>query len=522
MTLISFFSSNTLTSDQEQALKALSTFFEDRHSQVFLLRGYAGTGKTFLMKGVSDWLVHQGRTVLFAAPTNRAAKLLQYRTQTKVYTLHKLLYQQENGAYQLLPRPQALGPQPVLVVDEASMLGDTTPERAELWFGSGKLLSDLFDFLQLSAYPGTKVLFVGDGAQLPPVGMSFSPALSEANLYRLTGKKVLQAQMTEVVRQKQDSGIIRFAHGLRQALEKGEFPTRLPVGKEKEVRWTNGSQLLKAYFKAAPEAPSGTQIILAYTNEATAAYNQAVRQHYFGAEKVLSAGEFLLVTNNLPDLPFPLTNGELVKVLQVGALEQRTISIKRGKFKEINSPFLRFSEQQVEGDFHFRKAVLALRNAAGEPVTQSVYILENWLWDCPQEGLPMVATFMLRSIAWKEFFAKNRLLYRTDRTSFDLLQKEYVQKSLYTNAVCARFGYAITCHKAQGGEWPQVFVDLCAPIQRSTAGFYRWAYTAVTRASQKVYLRAHPHDQPALTIQKRPLRAGTNLTKVRRYSLAHS
>ena len=150
MTLISFFSSNTLTSDQEQALKGLSSFFEDRHSQVFLLRGYAGTGKTFLMKGVSDWLVHQGMTVLFAAPTNRAAKLLQYRTQTKVYTLHKLLYQQENSAYQLLPRPQALGTQPVLVVDEASMLGDTTPERSELWFGSGKLLSDLFDCLQLS------------------------------------------------------------------------------------------------------------------------------------------------------------------------------------------------------------------------------------------------------------------------------------------------------------------------------------------------------------------------------------
>lgn len=499
-----FPASATLTADQRSAALAMEAFSADPDARAFILRGYAGTGKTFLMQGVAAWLQAQSRTVLFAAPTNRAAKVLHARTGTPVLTLHKLLYTYRDEQYALAPRPEPFGPNPVLVVDEASLLGDATSDKSELRFGSGKLLSDLFEFLDLEQFPGTRIIFVGDPAQLPPVGMGYSPALSEGNLRRLSGRPVHQASLTEVVRQQADNGIVRVAHAMRDAIEGREFEPRLPLEKSPDVRVANGSFLLERYFQDGAERPSGRRIILAYTNEAIEAYNRAVRARFFrqGADR-LCEGEILLVTNNLPGLTPALANGELVQVLQCGELEKREVRIKRGKFGVVESPFIQFTETEVIGTFHFRDAHIGVRGTDGQAHVLRVKVLENWLFSERQESLPFVASFMLRRIAFDQFYAENQALYRLDKQKFLFLREEYARLSPYVNAVCARFGYAITCHKAQGGEWEEVFVDMCAPMSRDTAGFYRWAYTAVTRARKRVFLRLNPHDPRPAAPDKR-------------------
>ena len=172
----------------------------------------------------------------------------------------------------------------------------------------------------------------------------------------------------------------------------------------------------------------------------------------------------------------------------------------------------------ITATFCFRNAVVAFRNQAGEAVQQRVKILENSLFLSEQEQLPPAVSFLLKRLAGKEFFNSNRLLFRTNRARFDAEQKAFVQKNLYANALIARFGYAITCHKAQGGEWERVFVDLCAPIQRDSAGFYRWSYTALTRASRQVFLRLNPHDQPRPVKREAPQQQ-TRLSK-RDHSIA--
>ncbi|MEY3248826.1 MAG: hypothetical protein RL742_869 [Bacteroidota bacterium] len=521
--LLRFSDSVTLTADQRAAAQALEAFIADPEARTFILRGYAGTGKTFLMQGVAAWLQTQARTVVFAAPTNRAAKVLQSRTGTPVLTLHKLLYTYRDKQHVLAPRPAHFGANPVLVVDEASLLGDATSDKSEIRFGSGKLLTDLFEFLNLQDFPETRIIFVGDPAQLPPVGMYYSPALSENNLRRLSGRPVRGAALSEVVRQQADNGILRVAHAMRGAIEGREFEPRLPLGNNREVQRTNGSRWMERYFEVSNGSPSGRRIILAYSNEDINACNRAVRAHFFpDAPDRLCQGEMLLVTNNVPGLTPALTNGELVKVLQCGELEKREVRIARNpNFSAINSPFLQYTDTQAIGTFHFRDVQIAVRGADGQPCTLWVKLLENWLFSERQEMLPFVASYMLRRIAQDQFYAKNATLYRRDNAQYRVLCEEYVRQNPYANAVCARFGYAITCHKAQGGEWDEVFVDMKAPMSRDTSNFYRWAYTAVTRARRRVFLRMNARDPQPQTPdnpgKNRPHRAGAG--KFRRYNM---
>ncbi|MCW5925075.1 MAG: AAA family ATPase [Saprospiraceae bacterium] len=497
MSLLAHFPATTaLTADQRSALEALQAFMAadgPDAAQVFVLRGYAGTGKTFLMQGVAAWLRAAERTVLFAAPTNRAAKVLQYRTGTEVLTLHRLLYEYADGEHRLMGRPEHFGDAPVLVVDESSLLADFTPEGADMRFGSGQLLTDLLLFLQLDRFPGTRIVFVGDPAQLPPVGMRYSPALSDANLRRLTRRPVAVAELTTVVRQQADNGILTVAHAMREAIAGRDFQPRLPLERVREVRLCNGSLLLDKYFERSPERPSGRQIILAHSNEAIRAYNREVRARYFPeAQDRVAAGDFLLVTNNLYGLETPLTNGELVQVVQTGALEKRTVRAARSTFKPVECPLLAFTEREVIGEFHFRDALVAVRTGDGQVRQLAVKVLENWLLAGGDQPFPAAAQYLLNRIAYDRFFEANRALYYQDRERFKSLRKQYARTDLYANALRCRFGYAITCHKAQGGEWDFAYVDMCAQMTRDSAEFYRWSYTAITRAKKRVYLRLNP------------------------------
>lgn len=493
MTIFDHFPGITLTPDQCAVLEALQAFAGDGgDARVFVLRGYAGTGKTFLMQGLAAWLQAQERVVVFAAPTNRAAKVLQYRTGTEVQTLHRLLYEYKDGQHCLAARPDYFGEAPVLVVDEASLLGDHTPDDADMRFGSGRLLSDLFAFFQPGRYPRARIIFCGDPAQLPPVGMRYSPALSEANLRRLSGAPVLSAELTRVVRQQEGNGILGVAHAMRAAIAGRDFQPRLPLERNAEVRLANGPVLLDKYFERSPNRPSGRQIILAHSNEAIAAYNRAARERYFpDAAERLAEGDFLLVTNNLYGTEPPLTNGELVQVVHAGRLEKRVEKAAPGNFRPAECRFMRFTEREMQAEFHFRDVRVALRDAGGQVRYADVKVLENWLL-ADELNFPPAAGYLLKRIAYNRFYENNRALYRENNELFKHLRKDYLRTDPYANALLARFGYAVTVHKAQGGEWDFVYVDMCAQMPRDSADFYRWSYTAITRAKKKAYLRLKP------------------------------
>jgi tRNA A37 threonylcarbamoyladenosine biosynthesis protein TsaE len=500
MSLTALFPGTTLTDDQRAALDALQAFLTADAAdaaRVFVLSGYAGTGKTFLMQGVAAWLSAAERVVLFAAPTNRAAKVLQYRTGADVQTLHRMLYEYRDGEHRLVGRPDWLGADPVLVVDEASLLGDHTANDSDLRFGSGKLLTDLFAFLRLDRYPRTRVVLVGDPAQLPPVGMHYSPALAVAHLQRLAGSRVQQAGLSTVVRQQADNGILQVAHAMREAIEGRTFAPRLPIERVAEVRIANGSALLDKYFERSAERPSGRQIIVAHSNEAIRAYNRAVRARYFpDAPDRIVAGDFLLVNCNRYGLEPALTNGELVQVLHTGGLERITVRASRSQFKPVEHPLLRFTEHEMEADFHFRDALVAVRSGDGQVHRLTVKVLENALCSDADHTFPSAAAYLLYRIGCDRFYAENSDLYRADKERFNRERKQYLRTDPYASALICRFGYAITCHKAQGGEWDFVYVDMCAKMTRDTADFYRWSYTAITRAKKRVYLRLNPHDHP--------------------------
>jgi len=153
---------------------------------------------------------------------------------------------------------------------------------------------------------------------------------------------------------------------------------------------------------------------------------------------------------------------------------------------------MRFTERVMEAEFHFRDARVAVRAADGQVRYVDLKVLENWLL-LDDLHFPQAADYLLKRIAYNRFYEANRALYRENNELFKHLRKEYLRTDPYANALRAKFGYAVTVHKAQGGEWDFVYVDMCAKMTRDTADFYRWSYTAITRAKKKAYLRLNPH-----------------------------
>jgi len=374
MSIFHHFSKVKLTADQHQALCALEQFLTCKETHVFVLRGFAGTGKTFLMEGVAAWLRALDRSVLFTAPTGRAAKVLQNRTGTTTQTIHRAIYALESSsedtgaaAFKLANRSEDPDAHWVFVVDEASMLGDLTDKaQPGLTFGTGKLLGDYLKYADFKAYPHTKMVLVGDSAQLPPVGMDFSPALSADYISLEYGLKVQEVELREVVRQKGESDLLKSATNLRGALAKGQLSAKLPIQSGDGLRILPGEKLRERYLELSPDKPSGQQVIIAHSNLEVIAYNRSVRQHYFpNKEGLLAVGDILVVGQNAYHTTPSLHNGEIVRVENVGELEIRRLSAPRGKIYGSKAPFLSFQADTIEGEFHFREVTLSVRTADG-------------------------------------------------------------------------------------------------------------------------------------------------------------
>jgi hypothetical protein len=484
----------SLSIAQTTALAAFYKFLEQPTEPVFLLRGYAGTGKTFLLKTLLADLAARERKAVLLAPTGRAARVMAHQAgRQDAATIHRGIY----DFRQLKPLHEgktdaeksfkfyfalAVNQYPqgtVFVVDEASMVGDAYSESEFFRLGSGHLLRDLLEYVAPTPANGYKLLLVGDRAQLPPVGDADSWALDEGWLSERLGLTLPLPgkELTEVMRQAAGSGILDNATAVREALRCKQF-AGLKLTPGEDVRQVQAGELLTTYLAAGgkPEALSKA-IIVTYSNNRAGFYNAQVRRHFFGAgmteefpaQPDLQIGDRLMVTqNNYLERMQPIYNGDFALVEQVGQPYHRRRSVRRGK-------------TTLQVTLTWRPVKLKLRGADGQHYEVERLLLDDFLTSADNSLRPeqVKALYIDAVIRWR------------DKTGHDEKHpefKQFLQADREFHALRAKYGYAITCHKAQGGTWNTAFVDFSGHSGQAHAHYFRWVYTALTRASKMLYL----------------------------------
>lgn len=447
---------------QKAAISQLSSFlFEYSASslsreRLFVLRGYAGTGKTSIVGALVKVLDEHRMPVRLMAPTGRAAKVFSAMAGHPAYTIHKSIYRQQKFNVEMEGFSLTENRQPgvLFICDEASMIS-TLNEGSP--FGTGNLLDDLIEYV----YSGTgcKLLLVGDGAQLPPVGQQRSPALDVDNL-RTYGLDVMSAELTEVARQQLDSGILYNATNLRRILTKGGEPLHsLPIiynEDYKDVIRVDGYELLESLASSYSREGLDDTIIITRSNARANKFNLGVRNQILDREEELSSGDRLIVVKNnyywgreFDQLPF-IANGDVITVERVCS----TVELYGFRFARVD---VSLPDYDIE--------------------TEVIVLLDTLTVDGP--NLPLTRQ--------QELFFQVAQEYPECRNQRDLYKA--VKENPYFNALQVKYAYCVTCHKSQGGQWQDVYLDL-GYINPEHLGqdFYRWMYTAFTRARSKLYL----------------------------------
>lgn len=445
-----------LTQEQDSALEKIVDFlFLQKEETIFLLRGYAGTGKSSLLGALVKTMTEFKQKTVLLAPTGRAAKVFSSYANHPAYTIHKKIYRQQRyvgdfGSFGIMDN---LHKDTLFIVDEASMISNNGYDSSI--FGTGRLLDDLIHYV----YSGEncRLLLIGDTAQLPPVGEEESPALQTYTLEGY-GLDVWEAMLSQIVRQAESSGILYNATNIRNALKKGktEAYPKLKLNKFTDIVRITGEDLIDEINSAYSNDGLENTMIISRSNKRSNLYNQGIRNRILYREEELSNGDMLMITKNnyfwtenIEGIDF-LANGEIVEVLRV-----------RG-------------EQELYG-FRFRDVLV---KSIDYDIEFEIKILMDTLYS-DTTGLSRERS--------EELFMNILEDYADISTKAGKMKKMKVDP--FYNAVQVKFAYAITCHKAQGGEWQNVFLDL-GYISEEHLGinFYRWLYTAITRASGKLYL----------------------------------
>lgn len=483
------FTNVELTDGQRALIPKLQSFLLSKDIGIFLLKGYAGTGKTFMMKGVVDYLNRQHRDVVLLAPTGRAAKVLGTRVKRRASTMHSHLYGKTEEANPGDPEDFRLvseltvnsdASDTVYIVDEASMVSDREVEGGLLRFGSGRLLYDFFQYVADGQGQITrKVIFVGDVAQLPPVHMKSSPALDPQYLFDEYGIKANDHLLADIVRQEADSGIMRTALDLRQALNRGDYRSpSVPFSAFDDLTPVSARTMAKACYEVMGRKLTRHAIMIAHSNKRVQQLNFAFRAcHFPGFEDVTVGDKLMVIMNTRINNQF-VCNGDFAQVMRVGEVVTRTVELPKQRTK---SGALIKPEPMV---LRFRDVTLRFRNEEGELFMTDGRIIENELETPEAPNLSLIIKALLI-----DFTRRHPTLRKKTQEYQDALAQDP-----YVNAWHVRYGYAVTCHKSQGGEWDHVFVD-CA-WRRAERGheYFRWLYTAVTRAKKHLYLANAPRD----------------------------
>jgi len=447
---------NTPTDDQSDALKKIAGYICDNNSDViFLMTGYAGTGKTSIISSVVKTLDLLRMRAVLLAPTGRAAKVLASYSGRQAFTVHKKIYRQKSskdglGSFSL---DRNLHKDTFFIVDEASMVSNSSVDSS--LFGSGKLLDDLIEYV----YSGTdcKLILVGDTAQLPPVGSTLSPALDPASLGGY-GFGLISCELRQVVRQSETSGVLMNATRVRlQVAETNLVHPSIDCINYKDTIRITGEELIDEISSAYGTCGMEGTIIVVNSNKQANRYNQGIRNRIFFREEEISPGDMVMVVKNNyfiidedEDGAGFIANGDIAEVKKIRKYEERY-------------------------GFHFADMVLKFPDYNLE--IESKVMMDVLHLDTP--ALPS---------------EKNKELYQSilaDYLNIKNRRKQFeaVKNNPYFNALQIKFAYAVTCHKAQGGQWERVFIDQ-GMFNRNeiTIDYLRWFYTALTRSTDKVYL----------------------------------
>ncbi|MDM1050387.1 ATP-dependent DNA helicase [Sphingobacterium hotanense] len=491
MTLREMFSKDILTSGQSSLIDELEKFLT-APSACFLLKGYAGTGKTFMMKGLIDYLSANKRSFKIYAPTGRAAKIISQKTKHKAYTIHKSIYSSkdlkefkvkgEDGTetykfyYDL--KNNADPTNTVYIIDESSMLSNVYSEGEFFRFGSGYLLKDLIEYINFDNNDhNKKIIFIGDNAQLPPVNMNFSPALDGKYLKENCNIESKEFELTEVVRQKADSGILHNAIKIRESLKASLFNQLDIETNFKDINETKHEELLSKYLQACKNSIDDETIIVAHSNSSVKEYNDFVRNHFFPDQNTITVKDkIILVTNNYNYPQMELLNGDFGIVKEVSTInESRTIKLKRKNRKnetiEINVPIT------------FRNVTITFTDEEFKKHDIQCKIIENLLYSRNRD----LSSDELKAL-YIDFKIRNKKL-KSGTKEF----KDAIRSDVYFNALRIKFGYAVTCHKAQGGEWANTFLNCKTSMGYFNSSYFRWLYTGITRAKENLYTLDEPH-----------------------------
>lgn len=443
------------TDGQHKLFKTLAEFITDNlNSDILVVNGYAGTGKTSAIGSVVKVLDVYKQKVVLLAPTGRAAKVFAHYSNKPAYTVHKQIYRQKVAAdvQSVFQLDRNLNTDTLFIVDEASMISNTVADQSI--FGTGNLLRDLVEYVR--GGKNCKLILVGDDAQLPPIGLEQSPAL-DLEVMRIYGK-IFNVRLTEVVRQGVDSGILKNATIIRCQLEQSDLKLpSLVIDGFDDVTPISGMDLLELLETSFYKYGSDQVVVVTKSNKRANVYNNGIRQRILYRDEELSVGDSIMVvknnyfwTSDVEELSF-IANGDIAVIERIRKYEER---------------------------YGFRFANVTLRFPDYGDLSLDVKIVMDTL---ASESASLT-------------YDQSKTLYSGVAEDFAHLRMKKerwlaVKNDPFYNALQVKFAYAITCHKAQGGQWPVVFIDHgYFKEEMLSVDFLRWLYTAITRASSKVYL----------------------------------
>ncbi len=437
-------------------LKLAKFIFEKENNALFLIKGYAGTGKTTTISTVVNNLWNVGKKAVLLAPTGRAAKVISGYSKRPAYTIHKKIYFPKRNKFGgidfVLQKNKHTNT--IFFIDEASMISDNSNNSK--MFENNSLLSDLLSFV----YSGSncKAVFIGDTAQLPPVKLSISPALDSNNLALQYNKIVTEIELDEVMRQHQNSGILLNATELRYIILNNGLETfKFELGFPDIIRLIDGYDIEDAINSAYDNIGVEDTAFIVRSNKRANQYNEQIRSKIRGQENEISTGDFVMIVKNnyfwLDDKSEAgfIANGDVCEILEI------------------------FNIKELYG-FKFAEVKLRMIDYPNQRPFETVLLLETLTSETP-------------SLSFEE---SNRL-YQEIKNDYLEEKSKYkqllaIKQNKYFNALQVKFSYAVTCHKSQGGQWKTVFIEQPYLPEGQNVEYLRWLYTALTRAQEKVYL----------------------------------
>jgi len=445
------------TSKQDIFFQQISEFVEAQNNyDIFILKGYAGTGKTTIISTLVNNLRQINRNAILLAPTGRASKVISNYSGKKAFTIHKKIYHPKvnsgNVSFVLQTNKHK---NTIFIVDEASMISDSTNDNK--MFASGSLLDDLISYV----YSGEncKLILIGDTAQLPPVHLDISPALDQDKLALRYQKEVYHIELDQVMRQEESSGVLYNATLIREILKETYITDfQFDINSYKDIiRLSYSGEIQEAIYDSYQKNGIDETSFIVRSNKRANQYNQQIRNKILDRENELSVGDLLMVVKNnyfwikSTDEAGFIANGDIIEVLEIFKI----IELYSFKFAKVK---VRMIDYPTQKNF------------------ETILLLDTISSETPS------LTFEEQNRLYQEIIAD----YQNEKSKYKKYQK--VKENEYFNALQVKFSYAVTCHKAQGGQWNTIFIEQPYLPNEIDRDYLRWLYTALTRAKEKVYL----------------------------------